>query len=133
MTPTQALRSLGLARVAVGTLWLAGLAAGRTSAGANLPVPGRTAATALAVRDLAQGSWLVLQPRPAAAEAGAVIDVLHGLSMLPLVVLAPRYRTAAAVSAGAATGWALAAAVVLSRPQVSSVTSRGAVDHWESC
>ena len=133
MTPTRALRGLGLARVAVGTLWLAGLAAGRPSAGANLPVAGRAAATALAVRDVVQGSWLVLQPRPAAAEAGAVIDVLHGLSMLPLVVLAPRYRTAAAVSAGAATGWALAAAVVLSRPQVSSVTSRGAVDHWESC
>ena len=129
MTPTQALRSLGLARVAVGTLWLAGLAAGRTSAGANLPVPGRTAATALAVRDLAQGSWLVLQPRSAAAEAGAVIDVLHGLSMLPLVALAPRYRAAAAVSAGVATGWALAAASLLSRPQISAVTSRGAVDH----
>jgi hypothetical protein len=117
--PTRVLRGLGLARVAVGTLWLAGLAAGRPEAGARLPAAGRAAATALAVRDLAQGSWLVLQPQPGAAEAGAVIDVLHGLSMLPLVVLAPRYRTAAAVSAGAATGWALAAAVLLSRPQVS--------------
>jgi hypothetical protein len=115
--------------VAVGTLWLAGLASGQPSAGANLPVPGRVAATALAVRDLAQGSWLVLQPRPGAAEAGAVIDVLHGLSMLPLIVLAPRYRTAAAVSTGAAAGWALAAARQLSMPQISAVTSRGAVDH----
>jgi hypothetical protein len=115
------LRGLGVARVTVGTLWLGGLAAGRPEAGARLPTAGRAAATALAVRDLAQGSWLVLQPRPAAAEAGAVIDVLHGLSMLPLVALAPRYRTAAAVSAGVATGWTLVAAVLLSRPQVSAV------------
>jgi hypothetical protein len=127
--PTRGLRGLGLARVVVGTLWLAGLAAGRPSAGASLPVAGRAAATALAVRDLAQGSWLVVQPRPGAAEAGAVIDVLHGLSMLPLVVLSPRYRTAAAVSAGAATGWALVAAWLLSRPQISAATGRGAVDH----
>jgi hypothetical protein len=127
--PTRGLRGLGLARVAVGTLWLAGLAAGRPSAGANLPVAGRVAATALAVRDLAQGSWLVLQPRPEAAETGAVIDVLHGLSMLPLLAFAPRYRTAAAASAGAATGWALAAAWLLSWPQISVVTSRCAVDH----
>ena len=128
MTPTEALQGLGLARVAVGTLWLAGLARGRPEAGARLPTAGRAAATALAVRDVVQGSWLVVRPRPATAEAGAVIDVLHGLSMLPLVVLAPRYRTAAAVSAGAATGWALAAALVLGRPQISAVTSRGAVD-----
>ncbi len=127
--PTRVLRGLGLARMAVGTLWLVGLATGRPEAGARLPAAGRAAATALAVRDLAQGSWLVVVPRPSAAEAGAVIDVLHGLSMLPLVVLAPRYRTAAAVSAGAATGWALAAAVLLSRPQISAVTSRDAVDH----
>lgn len=113
MTGTQTLRGLGLARVAVGTLWLAGLATGRPSAGAGLPAAGRAAAAALAVRDLVQGSWLVVQPRPDAAEAGAVIDVLHGLSMLPLVVLAPRYRTAAAVSAGVATGWASAAAWLL--------------------
>jgi hypothetical protein len=32
-------------------------------------------------------------PGPGAAEAGAVIDVLHGLSMLPLVLLAPRSAT----------------------------------------
>jgi hypothetical protein len=99
--------------VAVGTLWLAGLAAGRPEAGGRLPPAGRAAATVLAVRDLVQGSWLVVQPRPAAAEAGAVVDALHGLSMLPVVVLVPRYRTAAAVSAAAATGWTLAAAVLL--------------------
>ncbi len=114
------LRGLGLGRVAVGALWLAGLATGRPAAGAGLPTAGRTAATVLAVRDLAQGSWLVVQPGPAAAEAGAVIDVLHGLSMLPLVVIAPRYRKAAAVSAGAATGWALATGWLLSRPEVSA-------------
>lgn len=120
MTRAQLLRGLGLARVAVGTAWLAGLATGRPEAGAGLPTAGRAGATVLAVRDLAQGSWLVAQPGPPAAEAGAVIDVLHGLSMLPLVVLAPRYRTAAAVSAGAATAWALAAAWLLTRPQVSA-------------
>lgn len=120
MTRTQLLRGLGLARVAVGTLWLAGLATGRPGAGAGLPTAGRAAATVLAVRDLAQGSWLVVQPEPPAAEAGAVIDVLHGLSMLPLLVLAPRYRKAAVTSAGAATGWALASAWLLSRPQVSA-------------
>ena len=115
MTRTELLRGLGLARAAVGTLWLAGLATGRPEAGAGLPTAGRAAATVLAVRDLVQGSWLVVQPRPEAAEAGAVIDVLHGLSMLPVVLLAPRYRTAAAVSAGVATGWASAAAILLKR------------------
>lgn len=113
MTPARMLRGLGLARVAVGTLWLAGLAAGRPEAGARLPTAGRAAATVLAVRDLVQGSWLVARPRPAAAEAGAVIDVLHGLSMLPVVAFAPRYRAAAAVSAGAATGWSVATAMLL--------------------
>jgi hypothetical protein len=122
---TRLLRGFGLARVAGGTLWLAGLAAGRPEAGARLPTAGRAAATALAVRDLAQGSWLVLHPRPETAEAGAVIDVLHGLSLLPLVVLAPRYRIAATVSAGAASGWALAAAVLLTRPQLPTVTTSG--------
>jgi hypothetical protein len=120
VTRTQLLRGLGAARVTVGTLWLAGLATGRSEAGAGLPTAGRAAATVLAVRDLVQGSWLVVRPVPPAAEAGAVIDVLHGLSMLPLVVLAPRYRKAAAVSAGAASGWALATGWLLSRPQVSA-------------
>jgi hypothetical protein len=121
VTSTRVLRNLGLARAAVGTLWLAGLASGRPEAGGRLPTAGRAAATALAVRDLVQGSWLVVQPRPAAAEAGAVIDVMHGLSMLPVVVLAPRYRAAAAVSAAAATGWAVATAVLLhgSQPQTT--------------
>jgi hypothetical protein len=120
VTRTQLLRGLGLARAAVGTLWLAGLATGRPEAGAGLPTAGRAAATVLAVRDLVQGSWLVVQPGPPAAEAGAVIDVLHGLSMLPLVLVTPRYRKAAAVSAAAATGWALASGWLLSRPQVSA-------------
>ena len=113
-------RGLGLARVARGHALAGRDRDGSTRGRSRLPTAGRTAATALAVRDLAQGSWLVVQPGPPAAEAGAVIDVLHGVSMLPLVVLAPRYRKAAAVSAGAATGWALAAAWLLSRPQVSA-------------
>ena len=43
------------------------------------------------------------------------------LHVLPVVVLAPRYRTAAAVSAAAAAGWAVATAVLLrgSQPQTT--------------
>ena len=104
------IRALGAARIVVGGLWLAALAADKAAAGAALPRAGRVAAVALAVRDVAQGALLVSDPRPGSAQAGAVIDCLHAASMLPVVALAPRYRTAAALSAGAATAWAAAAA-----------------------
>jgi hypothetical protein len=42
---------------------------------------------------------------PEETEAGAVVDGLPALSMLPVLALAPRYRRAAAVSACAATAW----------------------------
>jgi hypothetical protein len=111
----HALRTLGWVRVAVGGVWLGGLAAGRPSTGASLPRLGRTAAVVLALRDVAQGALLVAEPRPPSAEAGAVIDVLHAASMVPVVAFAPRYRRAAATSAAVAAAWAGAAAWVLQR------------------
>lgn len=116
MTPVGQLRVLGVVRIGVGAAWLAGLATRRRSCGGRLPRVGRIAATALAVRDLAQGALLVSRPEPRSAEVGLVVDALHALSMLPLAALAPRYRVSAATSAGAAAGWAAAAATVLRRP-----------------
>ncbi len=115
MSSEAPIRALGSARVAVGGLWLAGLATHRAAAGATLPRAGRVAAIALALRDVAQGALLVSDPRPGTAEAGAVIDGLHAASMLPVVALFPRYRTAAALSAGAATAWVVAAAWAVRR------------------
>jgi hypothetical protein len=109
------IRALGAARVAVGGLWLASLAADKATSGATLPRAGRVAAVALAVRDVAQGALLVSDPRPRSAQAGAVIDGLHAASMLPVVAFVPRYRTAAALSAGAATAWVVAARWALRR------------------
>lgn len=109
------IRALGAARVAVGGLWLAGLATDKAETGATLPRAGRAAAIALALRDIAQGALLVSDPRCRTAEAGAVIDGLHAASMLPVVAFVPRYRTAAALSAGAATAWVVAAAWAVRR------------------
>ena len=47
------IRALGAARIAVGGLWLATLAADWAAAGASLPRSGRLAAIALAGRDVA--------------------------------------------------------------------------------
>ena len=113
MRPVARLQVLGAVRLGVGAAWALGLVAGHPVAGGRLPRVGRVAAGALAVRDLAQGALLVSRPDPAAAEAGAVVDVLHALSMLPVLVLAPRYRRAAAVSAGAASAWVALAAVAV--------------------
>ena len=109
------IRVLGAARIAVGCLWLAGLATGRGAAGAGLPRAGRLAAIALAGRDLAQGALLVSDPRPGSTQAGALIDGLHAASMLPVVALVPRYRKPAAVSAGVAVAWVAVASWALRR------------------
>ena len=109
MSGGSPIRAVGAARVAVGGLWLVGLAADKATAGAALPRAGRVAAFALALRDIAQGALLVSDPRRRAAEAGAVIDGLHAASMLPVVAFVPRYRTAAALSAAAAAAWVAAA------------------------
>lgn len=108
----QTLRALGSARVAVGVLSLWGIGTRRATFGGTLPAPGRAAAGVLAVRDVAQGAWLVAEPRREVAEAGSFVDVLHAASMLPVGALMARYRRAAAVSAGEAATWvALAAAL----------------------
>ena len=120
MTGGTPIRALGAARIAVGGLWLAALATDRATAGASLPPAGRLAAIALAGRDVAQGALLVSDPRRRSALAGAVIDGLHAASMLPVVALAPRYRTPAAVSAGVAVAWMAAAAWALREPRIQA-------------
>jgi hypothetical protein len=115
VTPAARLQVLGSVRVGVGAAWGLGLLARHPAAGGRLPAAGRVIATALALRDVAQGALLVSRPGLAAAESGALVDVLHGLSMLPVVACAPRYRVAAAVSAAGATAWAGAATLVLGR------------------
>jgi hypothetical protein len=120
VTAAARLQLLGAARVGVGAAWALGLLSGARAAGGTLPRTGRTAAGALAVRDLAQGAMLLRAPEPASVEAGAAIDVLHALSMLPVVAVSSRYRRAAAVSALVATGWVgLAAYVTSGRPVVA--------------
>ena len=121
MTPeqratTDRLRVLGAARAVVGGLFLVGLATGRPGAGAALPRTGRVAAALLAGRDLAQGVALLARPARPVAEAGAAVDVLHAVSMLPVVAFARRYRRAAAVSASAAAAWTWLAMLALEPP-----------------
>jgi hypothetical protein len=115
MISSTPIRALGAARISVGGLWLAALVADKGTAGAMLPRAGRLAAYALAVRDVAQGALLVSDPTPGSAQTGAVIDGLHAASLLPVVALVPRYRTAATLSAGAATAWVAAAAWAVRR------------------
>lgn len=116
MTRAARLQVLGAVRVGIGAAWAVGLVTGRASAGGTLPGAGRLAAGALAARDLAQGALLVARPKPASAEAGAVVDVLHGLSMLPVLALAPRYRLAASVSLAVAAAW-VGATVLVTDPR----------------
>jgi hypothetical protein len=66
----------------------------------------------LGARVLAQDAAVLARPEPGVVAAGATVDLLHAVSMLPFVGSA-RYGRAArisgAVSAGAAlAGWALA-------------------------
>ena len=110
---TSAVRTLGIVRAGVGSLWLAGFVADKAVCGARLPRAGRVAAVVLAARDLTQGGLLAARPRRTSVEVFAGIDVLHALSMLPVVAFAPRYRKAALISAIVAAGWAGAAGAVL--------------------
>lgn len=114
---SSSLRTFGLVRAGVGSLWLAGFAADKAICGARLPRAGRIAAVVLAVRDLTQGGLLAAHPRRTSVELGAAVDLLHGVTMLPVVAFVPRYRKAAMISAAVAAGWAGAAGAVLrSRP-----------------
>lgn len=118
---TSAVRTFGIVRAGVGSLWLAGFVADQAVSGARLPRAGRIAAVVLAARDLTQGGLLAASPRRTAVEVGAVVDVLHGLSMLPVVAFLPKYRKPAMISAIVAASWAGAAAALL---QNSSAGSR---------
>ncbi len=67
---------------------------------------------ALGARVLVQDTAVLVRPQPAVVAAGAAVDLLHALSMLPFL-RSSRYGRAArisgAVSAGAAVaGWSLA-------------------------
>lgn len=126
LSPAGRLRTLGAVRAGVGVAWLAALATDRATAGATLPRAGRLAAGALAVRDLAQGALLVTRPEPNTAEAGAAVDTLHGLSMVPVVAFAPRYRLAASVSAVTAAAWVGCALLALHEPTVGRHAAHGA-------
>jgi hypothetical protein len=110
----QALRGVGVGRVLVGMATL--LAAGRDDVPVLdfLPRPAVAAARVLAVRDLVQGAALALMPEDHvrhAARTGSAIDALHAASMLPLIVFAPRYRSAATLSAASAVTWIVVTAI----------------------
>ena len=111
----QALRGVGVGRVFVGVATL--LAAGRDGVpifDSLPPRPAVAAARVLAVRDLVQGAALVLSPEDRVlhvARTGSAIDALHAASMLPLIVFAPRYRSAATLSAASALTWIAVTAI----------------------
>jgi hypothetical protein len=67
---------------------------------------GTTTLRVLGVRELVQSAVTLAAPRPAVVRAGAVIDALHVLSMLPVAVASRRYRRPALTSAAATTAWA---------------------------
>ena len=110
---SSAIAGLGAIRIGVGAAWLGGLAAGWAACGARLPRTARTAATALALRDLAQGSLLAARPRRTSVEVGTVVDAVHAVSMAAVFAGLPRYRGPAAVSAAVALAWVAAARAVL--------------------
>jgi hypothetical protein len=60
---------------------------------------------------LAQHSAVLVRPGPAVLTAGAAVDVLHALSMLPFLHSA-RYGRAARISAAVALGSAVAGRVL---------------------
>ena len=67
---------------------------------------------AFGARVLVQDAAVLLRPEPPVVAAGAAVDVLHALSMLPLL-RSTRYGRAARISGGvsagaAVAGWALA-------------------------
>jgi hypothetical protein len=102
------MRGVGAGRILVGLFTL--VAAGRDDVPIFDALPPRATAAArvLAARDLVQGATLVLTPEDRVlhvARNGSAVDCLHAASMLPLVVLSPRYRRAALLSAASALAW----------------------------
>ncbi|WP_043786668.1 hypothetical protein [Amycolatopsis rifamycinica] len=81
---------------------------GIVAASRSLPVP-REVALALGLRHLAQATAVLRRPDGLVARWGWTIDVAHGVSMLGLAVVSPRWRTAALANAVVAAAWARAA------------------------
>ncbi|MET9000145.1 hypothetical protein [Amycolatopsis sp. NPDC004169] len=70
----------------------------------SLPVP-RKVALALGIRHLVQAAAVLRRPDGLVARRGWTIDVAHGVSMLGLAAVTPRWRGAALVSAVGAAAW----------------------------
>ncbi|MBE1495622.1 hypothetical protein H4696_002722 [Amycolatopsis lexingtonensis] len=81
---------------------------GILAASRRLPVP-REVAVALAMRHLAQAVATLRRPNGFVAHWGWTADVAHGVSMLGLAAVSPRWRAAALVNAVVAAAWARAA------------------------
>jgi preprotein translocase subunit SecF len=105
VSDAPALRAVGLVRVAVGAGTLLLRARPDLAVRTQLPRGVLGAARILAVRDLVQGTLLVVSPRSGRTRVGQAVDALHCASMLAVVPVAPRYRRAAAVSAVTAAAW----------------------------
>jgi len=72
----------------------------------------RAVVRVLAARELVQSAALLFAPRRGIAWGGVVLDALHAASVLPLALVEPRARRAAARSAiGAVVGAAAGAAL----------------------
>jgi peptidoglycan/LPS O-acetylase OafA/YrhL len=69
----------------------------------------------LAARHVAQAAVLAARPTRRADAASAAVDALHGLTMIVLAVVSPRYRRPAATSACVAVAFATVTAVRLER------------------
>jgi len=107
---------LGLTQAAVGGL----LTARPRPVALAASGPGGTPAPAaivrvLGLRSLAQGAVTATVATPPVLVGGALVDVAHALSMIPLIVAVPRYRRAAAISAALAVASATAGATAARR------------------
>jgi hypothetical protein len=65
----------------------------------------------LGARLVAQHAFVLVAPERPAARAASAVDLLHAVSMLPLVA-SPRYRRAALISGGVAAAYAALAPMV---------------------
>ena len=111
MFADSARRRLGAGRLALG---LAALVGPRSVVVALTPygaaVPDQRIVRVLGLRQVVQGAAGLARPTPSVALLGAVVDLLHALSLVPVIALSPRFRASASVSAGLATTAALAGA-----------------------
>lgn len=96
------------------TVGCARLVAARIGGAAGTPAWLAPLIAVLGVRQIAQAALVYTVDDPLLLRAGAAVDALHATSMLP-VLLAPRYRVAAAMSAALATAAAAAEVAVAER------------------